>query len=64
MKSKKQTSELGKGIIIGLIYGFGMFIMAFYKSGWALGIGLLLFLTTFVLHLHWLKQDKIKDNTQ
>lgn len=54
MKSKY---ELGQGIIIGLIYGVGAFVMAWFKDSKLFLLGIPLFLIAYLYHRRCLKDN-------
>lgn len=55
MNQKERLDFLGKGIIIGLTYGVGFFVLAMFEDSiWGL-LGIIFFAVAFMYHNHVLK---------
>lgn len=64
MKKQEKNNDLGKGIIIGLIYGLGAFLMAWFKNFKGIIVGLMIFSVAYYVHrwrLEELKGDKLNE---
>jgi len=59
-KDKKVKDYLGEGIIIGLLYGIGMFIGAWNRDTKLALLGVIFFVIAFFYHNHNLKKIKEK----